>query len=211
MKKIGIVGSLRGDTLGIPYSYADFITRNLGEIIILTCTSAIREDLDLLILPGGADVNPERYGAIPDLATDSPDIYKEFFDLHHLPLYISKKIPIFGICRGIQTLNVHFGGTLLQDMPYFHETNDKANPNGKVHPVFSMNKSIKLEVNSRHHQAIDDLGEGLIPLFEHTSGIIEAVEHRDLPILAVQWHPEDLYERKATEWLMIKLKQIMKT
>jgi len=207
--KVGIVGSIRGDILGIPLSYAEYIKSVLGgEIIILSQTSSI-QDLDLLILPGGADVNPERYGAIPDFNTGTPDILKEYFDIHHLPLYISKKTPIFAICRGFQSINILLHGTLIQDM--YHETNTKDNPYDAVHPVFDYkdkNRAV-FKVNSRHHQAIDILGDGLIPLLHHKDETIEAFWHNDLPIFGVQWHPEDLYDIDSTEWIKNKLNTIM--
>lgn len=210
--KIGIVGTIRGDILGIPLSYAEYITYVLGgELIILSSTSSIQEDIDLLILPGGSDINPERYGEIPHFNTGSPDLLKEYFDNHHLPLYISKKIPIFGICRGLQTINVFFGGTLIQDM--YHETNGKDDPYGPVHGIksYAFDGRTSFKVNSRHHQAIRAVGEGLIPLLKHSKDdTIEAIQHRDLPIFAVQWHPEDLYAEESTKWITNKLNEIMR-
>lgn len=210
MRKIGIVGSIRSDTLGVPLSYASYIRDVLnGEVILLHPNSSINKELDLLILPGGYDVNPERYGAIPSYETSSSDLLKEYFDLHHLPLYISEKIPIFGICRGLQTINVTFGGTLIQDM--YHETNTKEDPYGVVHSVRSENGDISFKVNSRHHQAINKLGDGLVSLLKHNKDYtIEAISHVELPIFCVQWHPEDLYVKNATEYIINNLNRIMR-
>lgn len=99
--KIGIVASIKGDIIGVPLSYAQYIRNFGGEIILLTPTSSIHDEIDLLMLPGGYDVDPERYGEIPEYNTSAPDLHKEYFDKHHLPLYIKQHIPIFGICRGL--------------------------------------------------------------------------------------------------------------
>ena len=101
--KVGIVASVKNDMIGIPLSYAQYIKDYLGgEIILLSPTSSFHNEIDLLILPGGYDVNPMRYGEIPEYETSPPDIQKEYFDLYQLPLYISERIPIFGICRGLK-------------------------------------------------------------------------------------------------------------
>lgn len=209
--KVGIVASVKSDMIGIPLSYAQYIKDYLGgEIILLSPTSSFHNEIDLLILPGGYDVNPERYGDIPDYSTTPPDLLKEYFDIHHLPLYISEKIPIFGICRGHQSINCQLGGTLIQDM--YHETNTKDDPYGAVHPVFDYKNSGKMafKVNSRHHQAINKLGDGFIPLLHHKDGTIEAMIHQELPIFSLQWHPEDLYEKEASEFITNKINEIMR-
>ena len=182
--KVGIVASIRSDMIGVPLSYAQYIRNFGGEIILLTPTSSIHDEIDLLILPGGYDVDPERYGEIPEYNTGSPDLHKEYFDRYHLPLYISKKIPIFAVCRGLQTINVWARGTLNQDM--YHETNTKDDPYGPVHHVRSYDGKISFKVNSRHHQSINKLGEGLTPLLHHKDGTIEAIIHKELPIFGVK-------------------------
>lgn len=207
--KVGIIGSIRADILGVPLSYAEYIRNFIGgEIVILSNTSSIQEDLDLLLLPGGADINPERYGANPSYMTGSPDIYKDYFDLHHLPLYMSKKCSIFAVCRGFQSVSVALGGTLIQDM--YHETNKKDDPYELVHDVYDSSGKKMFKVNSRHHQAIDRLGEGLIPTLFHKDGTIEAFEHEELPIFGVQFHPEDMYDKDSNDYIINKLKKIMR-
>lgn len=209
--KIGIVGSVIGYSVGVQYNYTEYIRRYfMGDPVILLPDSDIRSDLDLLILPGGADINPLRYGEIPIYGYDDPDLMKEYFDEFILPRYIAAGVPILGICRGLQTLNVHFGGTLQQDMLLEHETNKKDDPYEAVHRVILEENKRFIKVNSRHHQAVARLGDGLVTLGTHPNGTIEAFKHESLRVLGVQWHPEDLYERDAEIWLSVQLKTIMK-
>ena len=99
-----------------------------------------------------------------------------------------------GICRGLQTVNVFFGGTLVQDLPG-HGAADGAD---RLHSVRTARSSLlricgeEAVVNSAHHQAADRLGQGLEAVQWAADGVVEAVEHRTLPVWAVQWHPERL-------------------
>jgi len=100
---IGIPGWLVGpNSFGVGINYMEFAKESLGgeDIRILLPDSPIWTDLDLLMLTGGADVNPSRYNEPPGFYTDKPDILKEYFDVHVLPQYIEQRTPIFGICRG---------------------------------------------------------------------------------------------------------------
>jgi putative glutamine amidotransferase len=211
MKKIGIVGWNIGDnSFGATKTYLNFLT-HFGNVQIITPQQEVIKDLDLLVLPGGRDVNPLRYGGIPDWFNSEPNSMLEYFDAHKLPQYIEQETPIFGICRGFQTLNVHFGGGLTQN--YVHEQSTKSRGD-LVHKLFKMenfpekvklinyNKSGKLievdfvETNSLHHQVIfkQDLSKELIPTLEHIDGVIEAFIHPTLPIAGVQYHPEEIWD-----------------
>ena len=152
-----------------------------------------------------------RYGEIPEYDYNAPDLIKEYFDVNILPEYIYLSTPILGICRGLQALNVHFGGTLHQEIDFGHELNSKDDPFKPVHHVYNYgNKAKMFKVNSRHHQGIKHLGHDLSPLLVHSDGLIEAVKHNSLPILGVQWHPEDLYEKEAQRWLTQQLLTLIK-
>lgn len=149
---------------------------------------------DGLLLPGGADLNPKLYHQKPD-----PSVTEFFDDIDDLDLrlihaFMKQNKPIFGICRGLQILNVAFGGTLVQDIPNHNQSADR---HQMTHSV-SINKDSELykllgdslQVNSLHHQIIDQLGEGLKAVALSPEGYIEAIEYPN--ILAVQWHPEAL-------------------
>jgi hypothetical protein len=100
---IGIPGWLVGpNSFGVTIPYIEFIREHLdcSDLRILSPDSPIWTDLDLLILTGGPDVNPSRYGEPPGFYTDKPDLIREYFDVHVLPRYIEEHVPIFGVCRG---------------------------------------------------------------------------------------------------------------
>jgi putative glutamine amidotransferase len=144
-----------------------------------------------LVLAGGSDVEPSRYGQ-PNIAAKNPDPERDAMELRLIGEALESGLPILGICRGAQVLNVAFGGTLVQDIGESHT--------GARHGV-SFEEGSKLAaiarpdtVNSRHHQAIERPGEGLrITARSVADGVVEGIEAVDRPfVLAVQWHPEDL-------------------
>ena len=152
---------------------------------------------DGLILCGGVDLDPALYN---EEINGAVDINQER-DVHEIALlkaFIDAGKPVLGICRGCQLINVFFGGTLHQ-----HMTNTVLHRSGKTpdreHEAESVTGSVmeslygkRCVVNSVHHQAIKDLGEGLTITQMSDDGIVEGYIHNQLPILAVQWHPERL-------------------
>ena len=199
-KKIGIVGWKTGEnSFGITVPYFTFF-RQYGKVTILS-PEEYNPNIDLLVLPGGLDVSPIRYGQAPSLNTSSPNILLEYFDQCVLPLYIEAKTKIFGICRGLQTLNVFFGGTLFQHVehPYSNPRNERvhkicAYPEYAKHPSF-VRANEKLKVNSMHHQVIAKLGENLMPLYYSEDQFVEVIANKEFNIVAVQYHPEEIYDR----------------
>ena len=119
------------------------------------------------------------------------------FDVNVLPHYVAKGVPVFGICRGLQTLNVYFGGTLNQHINHEYSTKSRQE---LVHDIYIYRQGINIftknnklgKVNSLHHQSIKDLGENLVKLAVSDDETVEAIKHRTLPIAAVQWHPEEI-------------------
>ena len=158
------------------------------------------DSFDALILCGGNDIAPHRYGQENTHSVDLDEARDER-EIALLQMYLKAQKPILGICRGMQLINVVLGGSLKQDigdpLHFFHSQWDK--PDYKVHPVCTAEESLLRKlygevftVNSLHHQALDRLGEGLRATAFSEGGIVEAVEHGSLPILGVQWHPERL-------------------
>lgn len=196
-KKIGIVAWKTGDnSIGITAPYYDFFSQ-FGAVQMISPSQDVLIDLDLLVLPGGSDINPVRYGQEPEIFTSNPDVCKEHFDVVKLPGYISNKIPVFGICRGMQAINLFFGGTLNQAANHaFYSVESRGE---KVHSVEIFDAAgIKcgpsFKVNSMHHQSIDKLGHGLVVLAKcKEDKTIEAIKHNELKIIGLQWHPEEYY------------------
>ena len=211
-KKIGIVAWSTGDnSFGITKPYLDFFSKFGIVTLILPQQTEVIEDLDLLVLPGGKDVDPSRYSTIPGFFTGHSDVFLEHFDKNVLRKYINNKIPIFGICRGLQTLNVEFGGTLIQHLvnhPYSNNRGDlvhvivpETNKINNISYLKNINIPKNLKTNSLHHQCIDKLGNGLVSIAKCKgyNQTIEAIAHSSLPIVAVQYHPEEIHDGFAID------------
>lgn len=200
MKTIVIPGYTYDGFFGMDTSYLHYLSA-FGNVKILTPQETEPVEADLLVLPGGKDVNPVRYGDIPGYVLGNPNPYFEYFDTHILPKYIEAGIPVFGICRGLQTLNTHFGGTLFQHL-LNHPTTQADMRDELVHavlPTKDLKGVKKFEVNSLHHQSIRKLGENLTVTLKAEDGVIEAIRHNFLPIAAVQWHPEEIQDAYSNQ------------
>ncbi len=194
------------------------------------------EDIHGLIIGGGADINPERYGAeeirnlflkdekvsslrkfftylltiiffpfiylvrkIFSASSEDIDNNRDELEFNLIKEAVDKNIPILGICRGAQLLNIHFGGTLHQDIASYYTEVPKVHsvwPKKRVEVddqsrLYDILTFHKVWVNALHHQAVDELGEELAIVAREENGIVQAIEHTDRNfILGVQWHPE---------------------
>jgi putative glutamine amidotransferase len=180
----------------------------------------IRAKLDGLVLSGGGDVDPNRYGGIPHPSVAEVDEDRDRVELHLARKFVDTGRPLLGICRGMQLLNVALGGTLYTDIadqlpaaiahdlwPGRGHAND--------HHMVRIEEETRLagilgqpmvEVNSLHHQGVRDLAPGLVPAAYAADGLIEAFELPDHPFgLAVQWHPERLAGERAMPGLFAAL------
>lgn len=153
------------------------------------------DDCDALLLPGGCDVNPRRYGQ-DATRTESIDNARDICELALLQRFLDEGKPILGICRGIQLINVALGGTLRQHI-YGHSRLDGADRTHIVRTDDALLRALYGEcftVNSAHHQCVARLGDGLRASAWAADGTVEALRHETLPVFAVQWHPERLGE-----------------
>lgn len=154
---------------------------------------------DALLLTGGGDLSPEYYPEhAPNVCLSDLNPARDAHEMALLRAFLKWKKPVFGICRGMQLMNVALGGTLWEDLPV--ELANEAHMDGKLHeleigktswlsPLFGD----KICVNSYHHQACRHLAPGLLPSAYAPDGLIEAFCHQDLPVYGVQWHPERMY------------------
>ncbi|TGD84881.1 gamma-glutamyl-gamma-aminobutyrate hydrolase family protein [Mycolicibacterium sp. CH28] len=149
---------------------------------------------DGAILPGGADVEPHRYGARPAPQTRDTVAFQDDFELAVTQAVITLDLPALAICRGMQILNVALGGTLVQHVPETSTPHHDGIHDVTVVPGTRLHAAVaaeRIDVSSYHHQAVDKLGAGLAVSAVAADGVIEAIEHRSADIVAVQWHPED--------------------
>lgn len=161
---------------------------------------------DALLLPGGADIDPYYYGEenIACVGVDGLLDQKEFA---LVKLFLESNKPIMGICRGLQSLNVALGGSLIQDIPNVQTHSKCGQELDKIHQIKISCESFlkdfygdKFIVNSAHHQAIKIPAVGLNVIAYSDDGLIEAVAHESKKIFAVQWHPERIaFEHRNKE------------
>jgi putative glutamine amidotransferase len=186
----------------------------LSPLMGASLAAAALDGCDGLLLTGGEDIEPSWYGADPSPLLEEPSQERDLFELALFAVARQRGLPILGICRGIQLINVALGGTLFQDLPserpgpVDHSPRDVRN--ARTHRVrlqpgsraASSLDATQITVNSLHHQAIRELGTGLVASGWTDDGLIEAVESAPESswILAVQWHPEEMHaDRNAPE------------
>lgn len=155
-----------------------------------------------LVLMGGADVNPARYGAERHPGTGTPDDDRDSRELVLIGEAIARDVPLLAICRGMQILNVWHGGTLNQDIAGHKTTTpDLGLPAHSVEVEAGTRLAgmlgRRVQVNSRHHQAVQRLGSGLlVTARDPRDRVVEAVERHDRRfVVGVQWHPENKNEQ----------------
>jgi putative glutamine amidotransferase len=173
----------------------------------------IVEHLDGLVLTGGADIDPENYHQAPDPDLGAIEHERDAWEIALLAAAREKGIPVLGICRGLQLVNVVFGGTLRQHVALYE---------GAGHPQWGVDGhevthtvkivegtkigelvSGEIGVNSLHHQIVDEVGEGLVISARAADGVVEGLETPDENIVCVQWHPELLSKPDPTfVWLV---------
>jgi putative glutamine amidotransferase len=160
-------------------------------------------DFDALLLPGGGDIDPARFGAslLPN-GSETLDRERDTLEFAVFEDFSQENKPIAGICRGMQVINAALGGTIWQDLPsqcgLIHTAPQGEAP--MTHLVVYADGRREI-VNSYHHQAVRKLGRGLRVTARGADGTVEALEHKTLAVRAVQWHPEKNAPNGALEWL----------
>jgi putative glutamine amidotransferase len=206
-----VIGVTRTSTLN---DYESALGRTGADARILDPLDApetIVRSLDGLVLTGGRDIDPARFGEAPHETTAPAESGRDEYEIALVRAALEAHLPILAICRGIQVMNVAFGGSLVQDIPsmvpgaVMHRIE---HPRSAIaHDVWIDGSSLlarlleeRLEggdscaVNSRHHQALKSVAPGFVVTATAPDGVIEAIERPDLPFcLGVQWHPENFW------------------
>ena len=216
---IGISSSIIVDNSGsfagykrayVNKDYVDAVIRAGGVPLIIPFSTdkeviiSQAQLIDGLILSGGHDINPYNYGQEPSQKIGETFPERDTYEMILLEESKKRNIPILGICRGFQLINVAAGGTLYQDLSLIPgnilKHNQVSNPTLKTHKVEIKENSFissifgkETMVNSFHHQAIDKVADDFIVVARASDGVVEAIEHKTYKFLvAVQWHPEML-------------------
>lgn len=170
----------------------------MGITAITTMHLGQLNDYDALLLPGGGDITPAFFGQ-HNKGSRNIDVELDIFQLQALDLFVKCQKPVLGICKGIQIINVYFGGTIIQDLPEaeHHAWNGADRYHSSLTEPDSFLNTLygrQFMINSAHHQGIDETGRDLSVQQRSDDGIIEALRHDVLPVLGVQWHPERLFD-----------------
>ena len=176
------------------YTTACTLAGNTPLVLPATTNRAVAArmlaSVDVLLLCGGEDVAPRRYKAKPR---------RDAWEFLLLDEAVKRRLPVLGICRGCQLINVYFGGTLWQDLPserpgeIAHRSPDlhdiRLVPGSRLARVLGVEG---MQVNSSHHQAVKDVAPGFRAVAFAPDGVVEAIEGETLPVVGVQFHPEKL-------------------
>ncbi|APX72966.1 gamma-glutamyl-gamma-aminobutyrate hydrolase family protein [Companilactobacillus allii] len=208
---------------------ADFVPRPIVDAVLtaggipislpyipVDKVDSLLEKLDGIIFTGGPDVDPTFMGEepIPKLGTTNRN--RDIFEIALIKKAVEKHIPILGICRGAQIINIALGGSVYQDLttqygePTLLKHHQNAPGNQPTHHV-DIKKSILQNsvgltsfVNSRHHQAIKEPAPSVKVVATASDGVIEAIENDDASVQAVQWHPENMWQEYPKQLAIFK-------
>ena len=209
---VGLVDACKTNTLcgvGNEYAAAVYEAGAVPYVLPATtnaaCIAALLDCVDMLLFCGGEDFEPSRYGETSHLNLGKVNLRRDAWEFAIADEAIRRRMPLFGICRGCQFLNIRFGGTLWQDLPSERDgAKDHWLLNDGEHEVsaeagtlFAKLVGTSASVNSRHHQAVKGLAKGFKASAVSPDGVVEAIEGTDYPALGVQFHPESLFARKG--------------
>lgn len=194
MKNILIVGEA-----GKTHNYENALRRLGAE-----CRTALHVPdvsfYDGLLLPGGGDIDPRLFGQLP-AGTRTFDPQLDRSQLAILKAFVMERKPVLGICKGMQLINIYFGGDMVQHLPcaQSHEYLQEGDQGDQLHETTALKGSYlealygeSFVVNSAHHQAVAAPGRGICYVQSARDGVIEGLAHESLPVYGVQWHPERL-------------------
>ena len=187
-------------------SYIDVLLNYDCNIIMLTLNNPNVDELlelcDGFLITGGSDLDPKFYNEENKGDSKGVDERLDTVDKAVVDYAYKNKKPLLGICRGHQSINVFLGGSLIQHI-------DKHRSIKGDHEVYSIKNEYldfdeKIYTNSYHHQAVKESAPGMEVICKHLDGTCEAIIHKELPIIGIQWHPEKMYETKESKIIFDK-------
>jgi putative glutamine amidotransferase len=186
-----------------PDAYVDAVRRAGGLPAVIHPDDVDLNRADAVLLLGGGDIDPVRYGHTGDATVYGVDAQRDDDEIRLINESLERGLPVLAICRGIQVVNVAFGGTLVVDLPSTPGYGPHGVPGGdatehKIELVAGSRIAVACDATTvvascHHHQGIDRVGTGLIATAHAADGLVEALEYErdDAWMIAVQWHPED--------------------
>ena len=198
------------NSISVQTTYADAFARAGNTPLVLPAetnrevVARMLASVDVLLLCGGEDVDPSRYKTKPSPRLETVNQRRDAWEWLLLDEAVKRRLPVIGICRGCQLINVYFGGTLWQDLPserpgeVVHRGKDACHDvqivaGSRLARSLGLNGS---KVNTIHHQAVRDLAPGFRAVAFAADGVVEAIESDALPVVGVQFHPEKLFVLK---------------
>ena len=193
-------------------TYADAFARAGNTPLVLPAetnrdvVARMLASVDVLLLCGGEDVDPSRYKTKPSSRLGEVNLRRDAWEWLLLDEAVKRRLPVIGICRGCQLINVYFGGTLWQDLPS-ERPGEVKHRGTHLHGVrieggSRLARSLgceEMQVNTSHHQAVRDLAPGFRAVAFAPDGVVEAIESETLPVAGVQFHPEKLFVLKGRD------------
>ena len=191
-------------------TYADAFARAGNTPLVLPAetnrdvVARMLASVDVLLLCGGEDVDPSRYKTKPSPRLGEVNLRRDAWEWLLLDEAVKRRLPVIGICRGCQLINVYFGGTLWQDLPS-ERPGEVKHRGTHLHGVrieggSRLARSLgceEMQVNTSHHQAVRDLAPGFRAVAFAPDGVVEAIESATMPVTGVQFHPEKLFVLKG--------------
>jgi len=204
---------LATNNISVQTTYADAFARAGNTPLVLpaetnrTVVAQMLASVDVLLLCGGVDVDPGRYKTKPSPRLEKVNLRRDAWEFLLLDEAVKRRLPVIGICRGCQLINVYFGGTLWQDLPSERPGDVVHRGNDAFHDIQIVAGSRlagslgtdRLKVNTLHHQAVRDLAPGFRAVAFAPDGVVEAIESDTLPVVGVQFHPEKLFVLKGRD------------
>lgn len=186
----------------------EWLEENGFQVVATLNEYADPDEYDGMVIPGGNDVDPLLYGQEPDPTTYGVNRQGDELQIQQIKEFADKGIPVLGVCRGCQVLNVAYGGSLIQDLGDSHEGYRDVKVDGASW-LYRVYGDTVPNAWHHHHQCVDEVGDGLVVTqWDAQDGIIEGIEHQYLPLYAIQWHPEDPKMGEVGDHVAIEFRRV---